>query len=45
MCNYLISLKTKEENKTKQSIKCYNYKRIVDYTDNDVKDTPFVMCT
>ena len=44
MYNYLISLKTQEENKTKHSIKCYNCQRIVDYTDNDVKDTPFVIC-
>ena len=44
MYNYLISLKTQEENKTKHSIKCYNCKRIVDYTDNDVKDAPFVIC-
>lgn len=44
MYNYLISLKTQEENKTKHSIKCYNCKQIVDYTDNDVKDTPFVIC-
>ena len=44
MYNYLISLKTQEENKTKHSIKCYNCKRIVDYTDNNVKDKPFVIC-
>lgn len=31
MYNYLISLKTQEENKTKHSIKCYNCKQIVDY--------------
>ena len=44
MYNYFISLKTQEENKTKHSIKCYNCKQIVDYTDNDVKDAPFVIC-
>ena len=30
--------------KSENAIKCYNCKQIVDYTDNDVKDTPFVIC-
>lgn len=44
MYNYLISLKRQEEENKKHSIKCYNCKKLVDYSDDDVKDNPFVIC-
>ena len=44
MYNYLISLKRQEEENKKHSIKCYNCKKLVEYSDDDVKDNPFVIC-
>ena len=44
MYNYLISLKRQEEENKKHFIKCYNCKKLVDYSDDDVKDNPFVIC-
>ena len=44
MYNYLISLKRQEEENKKHSIKCYNCKKLVDYSDEYVKDSPFVIC-